>query len=322
MPDNEVENENDFEILQNYYQTNKYNPHQIEVDFFEFNEDDNELDKYISRLKLLAFYRDISRYKLDTLLPELGTLRILELFRTIDKLCYLIRDNLNRFVFVQKNVEITIKELNTKEIDNLMIFQGIIEWFSGCGLSDSDLKASGIVPYIYDVQKENLSEYYSKGFNGDEYQGFNDYLYNTWMGKLMIGNTEISEIEIMSSTKIKPLITSNARDNSVKETQTVQIKKPIPTLIQPLKIYKFKKIVANIRAEIEVGAKPIPKEIEAFYLILCNSLILKKRNFTLVRKELNTYFDKTSEVYKPAQLNATVKKLKDRYLWIDNIPQR
>ena len=322
MLDNEVENENDYEILQNYYQTNKNSPHQIEVNFFDFNEDDDELDKYISRLKLLTFYRDISRYKLDTLLPELGNMPILELFRTIDKLCYLIRDNLNRFVFVQKNIEITIKELNTKEIDNLMIFQGVIEWFNVCGLSDSDLKPSGIEGYIYDLQKENLSNYNSKGFNGEEYQVLNDYLFNTWMGKQMIGNTEISEIELISSTKTKPLITSNARGNSVKIIHKVLIKKPLPTLIQPLKIYKFKKIVANIRAEIEVGAKPIPKEIEAFFLILCNSLILKKRNFTLVRKELNTYFDKTSEVYKPAQLNATVKKLKDKYLWIDNIPQR
>src|ERR1035437_3066127 len=97
-----------------------------------------EIEKYIRNTGIAKFYADIINYEVDKLIMNLEGLKTSDLLMIVDSICTLIKENLSKATFVTEKIESLIKELNTKELDNILILQGVREWFVTCELEDTD----------------------------------------------------------------------------------------------------------------------------------------------------------------------------------------
>ena len=144
-----------------------------------------EVDKYIKNRGIAKFYADITKYEVDKLIMNLEGLKISDLLMIIDSICTLIKDNLSKATFVTNKIESLITELKTKELDNILILQGVREWFDTCDLIDRHLGFKQIFEFVHNRQVHYLSTYYLFGYRRNDLQPFNDYLNSTWMGEYM-----------------------------------------------------------------------------------------------------------------------------------------
>src|ERR1035437_1608470 len=100
---------------------------------------DEEIDKYIRNSGIAKFYADITKYEVDKLILNLEGLKVSDLLMIIESICTLIKENHIKTTFVTNKIESLIKELKTKELDNILILQGVREWFVTFEFVDTDL---------------------------------------------------------------------------------------------------------------------------------------------------------------------------------------
>jgi len=150
-----------------------------------------EIDKYIRDSGIAKFYVDITKYEVDKLIMNLEGLNTSDLLMIVDSICTLIKENHSKVSFVTKKIESLIAELKTKELDNILILQGVREWFATSELVDKDLDLQHILNFVHNRQVHYLSSYYLFGYRRADLQPFNDYLNSTWMGDFMRNNNEI-----------------------------------------------------------------------------------------------------------------------------------
>lgn len=153
---------------------------------------DKKNDKYIGNAGIAKFYSDIIRYEVDKLIMNLEGLKTSDLLMIIDSICTLIKENHSKATFVTTKIESLIKELETKELDNILILQGVQEWFVTFELEDTDLGFKDILKFVHNLQVNYLSTYYLFGYRRADLQTFNDYINSTWMGDFMRNNNEIA----------------------------------------------------------------------------------------------------------------------------------
>ncbi len=185
------------------------------IELYDYSLKDEEIDKYITNKGLAKFYDDILSFEVDKLILSLEGFKILDLFMIIDSICTLIKENHNRITFVTNKIKELFKELKSKELDNLLILEGVKEWFSECELEDSDLGARQIFNFVHRLQVSNLAGYFLFGYNKPELKPFNNYLHNTWMGKFMIENAEIVANEKSNSNNV------NLKNDFVENSETL-----------------------------------------------------------------------------------------------------
>ena len=152
---------------------------------------DEEIDKYIRNSGIAKFYADITKYEVDKLILNLEGLKVSDLLMIIESICTLIKENHIKASFVTNKIESLIKELKTKELDNILILQGVREWFATFEFVDTDLDLQQIFNFVQSCQVHNLSSYYLFGYRRVDLQPFNDYLNSTWMGEFMRNTNEI-----------------------------------------------------------------------------------------------------------------------------------
>jgi len=150
-----------------------------------------EMEKYIRNTGIAKFYADITKYEVDKLIMDLEGLKTSDLLMIIDSICTLIKENHTKATFVNNKIESLITELKTKELDNILILQGVREWFATFEIVDTDLDLQHILNFIHNRQVHYLSSYYLFGYRRADLQPFNDYLNSTWMGEFMRNNNEI-----------------------------------------------------------------------------------------------------------------------------------
>lgn len=150
-----------------------------------------EVYKYIRNAGIAKFYVDITKYEVVKLIMDLEGLKTSDLLMIIDSICKLIKENHAKATFVTNKIESLIKELKTKELDNILILQGVREWFSTCELVDTDFDVQQIFNFVHNCQVHYLSIYYLFGYRRIDLQPFNDYLNSTWMGEFIRNNNEI-----------------------------------------------------------------------------------------------------------------------------------
>jgi len=152
-----------------------------------------EIGKYIRNTGIAKFYADITKCEVDKLIMNLEGLKTSDLLMIVDSICTLIKVNHSKVTFVTKKIESLINELKTKELDNILILQGVREWFATCEFVDTDLGFQNIFKFVHNRQVHYLSTYYLFGYRRVDLQPFNDYLNNTWMGDFMRNNNEREE---------------------------------------------------------------------------------------------------------------------------------
>ena len=178
-----------------------------------------EIDKYIRNAGVKKFYADITKYEVDKLIMNLEGLKTSDLLMIVDSICTLIKENLSKATFVTNKIESLIKELNTKELDNILILQGVREWFDTCDLMDRDLGFQQIFEFVHNRQVHYLSSYYLFGYRRADLQPFNDYLNSTWMGDFMRDNDEIgiTNNQNLNLTDNKSLKQSYTYENDIRD---------------------------------------------------------------------------------------------------------
>jgi len=162
-----------------------------------------EIDKYIRNTGVAKFYADITKYEVDKLILNLEGLKTSDLLMIIDSICTLIKGNHSKATFVTNKMESLINELKTKELDNILILQGVQEWFATCELVDTDFGLKDIFKFIHNRQVHYLSTYYLFGYRRADLLPFNDYLNSTWMGEFMRNNNNNNEIGIRDNYNFK-----------------------------------------------------------------------------------------------------------------------
>jgi hypothetical protein len=236
-----------------------------EIELYDYSLKDEEIDKYITNRGIAKFYGDITNYEVDELILKLEGRKITEILMIIDSICRLIEENHTKVTFVTNKIKSLIKEIKTKEIDNLLIFQGVREWFKVCELEDTDLGVTQIFSFIHNYQVHYMSAYYLFGYHRPELQTFNDYLNSTWMGEFMITNAEIVANEKLNSNSVNQKNNSdvssdniseetiNNTDNSVKKQLSqdfAAITRPLSTSFPSFRTYaaiKLKKQPAQLK---------------------------------------------------------------------------
>jgi hypothetical protein len=180
---------------------------------------DEEIGKYITNSGIAKFYAYITKYEVDKLILNLEGLKISDLLMIIDSICEFIKENHSKVTFVTNKIESLIKELKTKELDNILILQGVREWFSTCELVDTDLAVQHIFNFVHNRQVHYLSSYYLFGYRRADLQPFNDYLNSTWMGDFMRNNNEIEERDNhnLNSDDYKPLNQYDKRESDKRD---------------------------------------------------------------------------------------------------------
>lgn len=151
----------------------------------------DEIHKYIRNTGINKFYADITKYEVDKLIMNLEGLKTSDLLMIIDSICTLIKEDHTKATFVTNKIESLIKELNTKELDNILILQGVREWFATCDLVGTNLDFQHIFNFVHNRQVYYLSTYYLFGYSRSDLQLFNDYLNSTWMGDFMRNKSDI-----------------------------------------------------------------------------------------------------------------------------------
>jgi hypothetical protein len=148
-----------------------------------------EIDKYTRNAGIAKFYADITKYEVDKLILVLESLNTSDLLMIVDSICTLIKENYTSAIFVTNKIESLIKELKTKELDTILILQGVREWFVTSELEE-DFDVQQISDFVHNRQVHYLSSYYLFGYRRADLQPFNDYLNSTWMGDFMRNNYE------------------------------------------------------------------------------------------------------------------------------------
>ncbi|MFA5044298.1 MAG: hypothetical protein WC542_00010 [Paludibacter sp.] len=149
-----------------------------------------EIDKYTRNAGIAKFYADITKFEVDKLILVLESLNTSDLLMIVDSICTLIKENYTRANFVTNKIESLIKDLKIKELDTILILQGVREWFTTSELEEADFDVQQIFDFVYKRQVHYLSTYYLFGYRRADLQPFNDYLNSTWMGDFMRNNYE------------------------------------------------------------------------------------------------------------------------------------
>lgn len=154
-----------------------------------------EIDKYIRNLGIAKFYEDITTHEVDKMILDIEGLKIVDLLMIVDRICALVKGNQTKVTFVTNKINALFEEIKTKELDNILILQGVCEWFAASELDNSDVGLQQIFSFIHDCQVHYLSSYYLFGYHRVDLQPFNDYLNSTWMGEFMRKNAEVVVLE-------------------------------------------------------------------------------------------------------------------------------
>ncbi len=175
-----------------------------------------EVGKYIRNTGIAKFYADITKYEVDKLIMNLEGLKTSDLLMIINSICTLVDENRSKVTFVTTKIESLIKELNTKELDNILLLQGVREWFDTCDLVGTNLDFQQIYNFIHNRQVYYLSTYYLFGYRRNDLQSFNDYLNSTWMGDFMRNksDTEIRGNDNFNSIDKESLTQSYINENN------------------------------------------------------------------------------------------------------------
>lgn len=191
-----------------------------EIELYDYSLNDEEIDKYITNSGLAKFYDDILSFEIDKLILKLEGFKIKDLFMIIDSICTLITENHTKITFVTNKIKELFKELKTKEVDNLLILEGVKQWFSECELEETDLGVRQIFNFVHRLQVSNLAGYFIFGYTKPELHAFNDYLDSTWMGKFMIKNAEIVANEKLNGNNKNEVKNSN-EDSEITTDDTI-----------------------------------------------------------------------------------------------------
>ena len=251
-----------------------------EIELYDYSLHDEEIDKHITNIGLAKFYDDILSYEIDKLILKLEGFKIKDLFMIIDSISTLITENHTKITFVTNKIKELFKELKTKEVDNLLILEGVKQWFSECELEETDLGVRQIFNFVHRIQVSNLAGYFLFGYNKPELQPFNDYLKSTWMGEFMIKNAEIVEKEklngnnknqVNNSNVDSEIITDetiNSKDDSVKrqlDQEFAAITRPLSTSFPSFRTYaalKLKKQPAQLKKALSEDFKEFNFKID------------------------------------------------------------
>jgi hypothetical protein len=221
------------------------------INFFDLKLRSEDLTNYINSIGVAKFYSDVTKYKIDKLIVNLFGWSTIELFKIIDEICTLIIENHAKFIFVNNQIILTLKQLDGRLVQNILILQGIREWFTKVELDENDLGIKQISDFVQSIHEDFISKYCWHEFNNPKHKLFEVYMENTWMMPWMLdaaehayGGPKVTEL-IMSWIMNKPeKLTHNTCfsnvDSSIEEIKYDIPEKKFPTI--DVKKYKTDEI--------------------------------------------------------------------------------
>ena len=180
------------------------------INFFDRKLRDEDINNYVKSIGIANFYSDVTLYKLDDLLVDLYSWSTIELFKIIDKICTLIIENHAKFIFVNNQIILTLQDFGGKLIQNLLILQGVREWFNKHEFGENDLGVKQISDLVQSLHEDFLSKYCWYEFNNPNHKLFEVYMENTWMMNWMLKAAE----HAYGGPKVTELIMSYIVTNS------------------------------------------------------------------------------------------------------------